>query len=50
MTNLIFKNSPIWKNIGEVTAQNGKMAFYVYKSFQFTANSVLSPRKKLEKS
>lgn len=50
MTNLIFKNSSIWKNIGEVTAQNGKIALYVYKSVQFTANSVLSPRKKIEKS
>ena len=50
MTNSTFKNSSIWKNIGEVTAQDGKMTLYVYKSVQFTANSVLSPRKKIEKS
>lgn len=50
MTNSIFKNSSIWKNIGEVTAQNGKIALYVYKSVQFTANNVLSPRKKIENS
>jgi hypothetical protein len=50
MINSIFKNSSTWKNIGEVTAQDGKMALYMYKSVQFTANNVFLPRKKIEKS
>ena len=50
MINSIFKNSSIWKNIGEVTAQDSKMALYVYKFVQFTANNVFLPRKKIEKS